>query len=222
MGTSKHTESNAKVNILEWERRFGFPLKKIAGVDEVGRGCLAGPVVAAVVVLPLDFNSVSDGPEWLSQVKDSKKLSSKKREELAPLIIKWALGFGVGFASSAQIDAINIEKASHLAMLNAIETCKVRPDFVLVDGLRVPRGLEISSQAVVKGDSRCLSIACASIVAKVWRDDFMTCLDEEIPGYFFGIHKGYPTTKHINALKERGVSTVHRKTYKPVAQIMGN
>lgn len=204
---------------LEWETQSGYPKKRIAGVDEVGRGCLAGPVVAAVVVLPrtVDFGLDS----WLLAVKDSKLIKSDLREELDQKIRIWCDGFAIGQASCREIDQVNILQASHLAMFRAVKKLKQVPHHVLVDGKFVPKEFsEISATPVIKGDQRSLSIACASIIAKVFRDRQMFKLDSKYPGYGFSSHKGYPTQVHLESLRKIGVSDVHRRTFGPVTRIL--
>jgi len=210
-------EPSSIAPMLEWETRVGFSRILVAGVDEVGRGCLAGPVVAAVVVLPPVVDWV--GASWLNEVTDSKALTPARRERLAPLLQQWARAWAVGQASVAEIDRINILQASHLAMLRAIEglPAEARPQHVLVDGNALPKGLKGPATAVVKGDSRCLSIAAASVIAKVWRDTHMVELDRVYPGYGLADHKGYGTPAHLKALGQLGVTEMHRRSFSPVA-----
>lgn len=203
----------------------------VAGVDEVGRGCLAGPVVAAAVVLPAGLEIAvagggAPGLEWLAKVNDSKLLSAEEREELAPLIRGLARAYCIAQASVAEIDRINIYHASHLAMLRALQGL-VTPcgetlvaHHVLVDGNRVPQGLPSSATAIVKGDSRSISIACASIIAKVHRDQMMVELDRKYPGYGLAVHKGYSTPQHQAALKALGARSIHRKSFAPVREAL--
>lgn len=175
----------------------------IAGVDEVGRGPLAGPVIAAAVILNKDIPGV----------KDSKKLSVKKREELFKLIQAEALCFAYGRAEPDEIDKINIHNATLIAMQRAISNLSIKPDKVLVDGLYVPK-VEILSEAIVKGDSLVNAIGAASIIAKVTRDREMAAMDALYPGYNFTKHKGYPTKEHKAALQKLGLSKIHRKSFK--------
>lgn len=207
---------------LEIEMGLGYPSRIIIGVDEVGRGCLAGPVVAAAVALPtsIDFESTP----WLKEIRDSKLLPEKSRERLAPLIESWASAHAVGIASVSEIDRINIFHAAHLAMSRAIETLCERlassstPIHILIDGKFLPKNLMHPATAVIKGDLRCLSVACASIIAKVWRDKHMAELSERFPGYGFEVHKGYSTPKHKLALEQKGVTDEHRRSFSPVAK----
>jgi len=205
---------------LDWEIQVGFPTRLIAGIDEVGRGCLAGPVVAAAVILP----AVVDPAEhpWIMKIGDSKKLTPERREELAPLIEGWALKFGVGVATVEEIDRINIHHACHLAMLRALEEMgpEFQPHHILIDGKFIPKELKGRTTAIVKGDDKCLSIASASILAKVWRDRHMATLDEKYPGYAFATHKGYGTPAHQAALKKHGPCDLHRRSFAPVAELL--
>lgn len=185
--------------------------QRIAGVDEAGRGPLAGPVVAAAVVL--DLAGVPDG------LNDSKVLTAKKRSALLEMILTCA-DVGVGLASVAEIDEFNILRASHLAMNRAIAELDVAPDHVLIDGNLVPRDLTLSATAVVKGDSLSLSIAAASIVAKTRRDAIMWDLAQQYPGYGWERNQGYPTKCHKEALRNLGVTPHHRRSFKPVHNML--
>jgi len=204
-------ELGEKVPDIKLEQKFRkLGYKVIAGIDEAGRGPLAGPVVAGAVILPERIPTNS--PLW--RIRDSKKLSSKIREELFELIIKTALAVGIGEASPEEIDRFNIFKASLLAMARAIEALKVQPDFCLIDGahpLPYP-----PCQAIIKGDSISLSIASASIIAKVARDRKMLELHNLYPVYNFHQNKGYGTKEHKQALFEKGPSPVHRVSFQPV------
>ena len=180
----------------------GFAL--ICGVDEAGRGPLAGPVCAAAVILP-------DGVE-IPGLNDSKKLSDKKRRELFPIIKEKAIAYSIAFADHREIDEINILQATFLAMQRAIDGLSVQPDFALIDGNR-QKDFGLPVQTIVQGDSRSASIAAASILAKVTRDDLMEQLAVQYPGYGFEIHKGYGTKAHYAALKDMGPSPVHRLTF---------
>lgn len=182
----------------------------IAGVDEVGRGCLAGPVVASAVILPKGT--------YIDGVKDSKKLSDKERRLLKTKIEKLALAHATIFIDEGTIDKINILESSKLAMVKAIESLNPKPDFVLVDALKL--AITIPSLGIVKGDDLSFSIACASIIAKVNRDDYMIELSKEYPEYGFQNHKGYPTKKHLEALSIYGILPIHRKSYEPVRRLL--
>jgi ribonuclease HII len=195
-----------------WEHERAFwqaGLLRVAGVDEAGRGPLAGPVVAAAVILPPDFNPVG--------VRDSKKLSPPAREQARERIEREACAVGVGLVEAAEIDRLNILRATHEAMRRALAALPTPADAVLVDGLPVP-GLHERCQALVKGDDKSVSVAAASIVAKVTRDAIMTAAHEQFPVYDFGRHKGYPTPDHLRALDEHGPCPLHRRSFGPVAQ----
>jgi len=182
----------------------------IAGIDEVGRGPLAGPVVAAAVILPLDL----DAP-WLPLVRDSKKLTPKRRAFLFPLIEAAAIAIGVGYAPPEAIDTQGIVKATKMAMCSAVAYLPQPPDFLLVDFVTLPE-LALSQRSITKGDSRSISIACASIIAKVTRDRIMVGLDETYPGYGFARNKGYATREHLFRLGQLGACPIHRKYFAPV------
>jgi len=177
----------------------------ICGVDEAGRGPLAGPVCAAAVILPTDLD--------IPGLNDSKKLTEKKREELYDIITAQAIAYGIAMVSEEEIDEINILQATFLAMRRAVEALSVKPDFVLIDGNREPDLGDLPLKTIVKGDSRSANIAAASILAKVTRDRYMTELDAVYPQYGFAIHKGYGTKKHYAALEEFGPCPPHRKTF---------
>ncbi|MBI4223617.1 MAG: ribonuclease HII [Deltaproteobacteria bacterium] len=199
------------MNRLKFEiaaRDQGYQI--IAGVDEVGRGCLAGPVVAAAVILPFKKN--------FPGVNDSKQLSPQQREILFVRILKQAVSFGFGVVEPAEIDRMNISRASLKAMRLAIENLNEKPDYVLVDGLQIVPLLAIPQQAVVKGDCFSLSVAAASILAKVHRDRLMGELAKEYPQYAFEIHKGYGTRTHWEALQRFGPSPIHRLSYRGVGK----
>lgn len=186
-----------------WQRGYRF----VAGVDEVGRGPLAGPVVAAAVIwAPGDF---------VPGLMDSKRLAAHRREELARIIRQRALAWGIGAASARYIDRHNIWQATYLAMRRALRRLPVAPDFVLVDGFPIP-GLPWPQQGLPGGDAVSASIAAASILAKVWRDALMERLDRRYPQYFFAQNRGYPTPQHLAALREFGPSPHHRLSYAPL------
>ena len=181
----------------------------IAGVDEAGRGPLAGPVVAAAVIL--------DDERPIAGVDDSKRLSAKQRQRLFDVIMGQALCVSIGQASAAEVDAVNVLQAALLAMRRAVEGLRLAPIKVLVDGNQLPR-LPMLAEAVVGGDGRVACIAAASIVAKVTRDRLMTELDQTLPGYGFAQHKGYGTAQHMQALKRLGASAQHRRSFAPVVE----
>ena len=179
--------------------------KRIAGIDEAGRGALAGPVIAAAVILPL--NCSIDG------LKDSKQLTSKQRDLLADEIHNVALSVGIGSADNRVVDRLNILKATLLAMRSAIEKLTPQPDYLLVDGINLPI-TDIPGEAIPKGDSRSYAIAAASIIAKTTRDRIMIELGRAYPNYGFQGHKGYPTSQHRQAIAQFGASDIHRRTFK--------
>ena len=176
-----------------------------AGCDEAGRGCLAGAVFAAAVILPSDFKN--------EILNDSKQLSEKKRYELRPIIEKQALAWAVGIVSPEEIDKINILNASFLAMHRAIEQLRLKPEHLLIDGNRFNTYPGIPHTVVVKGDGKYMSIAAASILAKTYRDDYMNRISEKYPEYGWDKNKGYPTKAHRNAIREKGITPFHRKTF---------
>lgn len=183
----------------------------VAGVDEVGRGALFGPVVAAAVILPATV--LLELVE--AKVRDSKQLSAYRRQELAKKICTCSLAWSIGFASSTEIDRINILQASLIAMKRAVLKLKVKPQLCLVDGNHVIKDLVIPQQTLVKGDQKSLAIASASIVAKVWRDDLITRLASNYPMYDLEANKGYGTARHLQALREYGASPLHRRSFRP-------
>lgn len=182
----------------------------IAGVDEAGRGPLAGPVVAAAVILKKG--------ETFTYVNDSKQLSEKERNLALIEIKEKALAIGIGISSVDEIDLINIYRASREAMLSAIKLLKIKPDYILTDAM--PMDIDIPMQAIIKGDAKSVSIAAASIVAKTTRDAYMLEMDKLFPHYGFAKHKGYPTKEHLDALKTYGPTPIHRKTYQPVKELL--
>lgn len=210
--TSSAPQQPSSVRIADHGRFSGAQqVKLLAGVDEVGRGPLAGDVVAAAVIL--------DPARPIDGLRDSKKLTEKKRRQLALLIRERALSWSVGRASVAEIDEINILQASLLAMRRAVEGLPVQPEYVLVDGNRLPLW-SYASEPVIKGDDRVAEIAAASILAKVQRDGEMVTLDQQYPGYGLARHKGYPTRAHLEALRALGVTPVHRRSFAPVRQLL--
>ena len=176
------------------------------GCDEAGRGCLAGPVVAAAVILPQGFSH--------PLLNDSKKLSDKQRRLLRPIIEQNAIAYCVGFVSNQEIDKINILQASFLAMNNAVKGLSITPELLLIDGNRFKNQTEIPFQCVVKGDSLYQSIAAASILAKTYRDDYMLEIHKEYPQYQWNKNMGYPTKLHRKAIEEHGITPFHRKTFR--------
>ena len=195
----------SEVNMWQFEENImskGFQI--VCGVDEAGRGPLAGPVCAAAVILPAYAE--------IPGLNDSKKLSDKKRRELFPVICEKALAYGIAFSDEKEIDEINILQATFVAMKRAVEMLSVKPDYILVDGNKIP-AFDIPAQSVVKGDSLSASIAAASVLAKVTRDDLMLKMAEQYPVYGFDIHKGYGTKAHYDALTKHGPSPIHRLTF---------
>ena len=178
----------------------------IAGVDEVGRGPLIGPVVAAAVILPQNFK--------LDGLTDSKKLSEKKREQYYEIIKKEAIAIGVGIISEKRIDEINIYEATKEAMSEAINNLKIKPEYVLIDAM--PLELDIPTTSIIKGDLLSITISAASVIAKVERDHMLYDIDKEYPMYDLKNNKGYGTTKHLEAIKKYGITEYHRLSYKPV------
>ncbi len=177
-----------------------------AGCDEAGRGCLAGPVFAAAVILPPDFDS--------DLLNDSKILTEKQRFELRPVIEKEALAWAVEAVSNEEIDEVNILNASFLAMNRAVQKLKIRPGHLLIDGNRFRPQNDIPFTCMIKGDGRFFSIAAASVLAKTWRDDFMEMIHSEFPVYDWKKNKGYPTLKHREAIRKYGITRYHRKTFR--------
>ena len=185
----------------------------IAGLDEAGRGALAGPVVAAAVILPLDDPTL---PDALDEVDDSKQLSPAARERLFDVVQAHALAFGVGIQSAAVVDNAGIIQATKLAMLAALAQLAPAPGFLLIDGRIRLHSCPLPQQALIRGDSRSLSIAAASILAKVTRDRLLVALDADHPGYGFAQHKGYGTAQHRAAIEQLGPTAVHRHTFAPI------
>ncbi|MBO7368337.1 MAG: ribonuclease HII [Paludibacteraceae bacterium] len=176
------------------------------GCDEAGRGCLAGSVYAAAVILPPDFSN--------DLLNDSKQLTEKQRYELRPIIESSAIAWAVGVVTAEEIDRINILKASFLAMTRAINALSVKPEYLIIDGNRFYNTTGIPYNTIVKGDGKYMSIAAASVLAKTYRDDYMNSIAAEYPAYGWDINKGYPTKKHRAAIAEHGISPYHRKTFR--------
>lgn len=189
--------------LCEFEKKYADHAF-ICGIDEVGRGPLAGPVVTAAVILPKDCR--------ILYINDSKKLTEKRREELYREIMDKAVAVSIGYADEKRIDKINILQATYEAMRMAVEKLKIRPDLLLVDAVHIPE-MKVRQVSIVKGDARSQSIAAASVIAKVTRDHLMTAFDACFPEYDFASNKGYGTAKHIQALKEFGPSPIHRQSF---------
>lgn len=195
-------------DLYQYEKElYQSGIEYIAGVDEVGRGPLVGSVVTACVILPKNFQ--------LEGLTDSKKMSEKKREIFYDYIMEHAISVGIGMMSEKVIDEVNIYEATKLAMYEAIENSKVKPDHVLIDAMKLEK-LKIPSTSIIKGDAKSISIAAASVIAKVTRDRMMVELDKKYPMYGFAKHKGYPTKAHVEAIEKYGIIKEHRKTFKPV------
>lgn len=208
-------KEQAMINKAKTMRQFENELlakgyQAICGIDEVGRGPLAGPVVAAAVILPND--------ELILGLNDSKQLSEKKRESLYQIIQEKAVAIGIGVVDETTIDAINIYQAARLAMTKAVEQLAVQPDYLLIDAMELD--LDIQQISLIKGDARSQSIAAASIIAKVYRDHLMVELDKQYPGYSFGKNAGYGTKEHLEGLEKYGVTPIHRKTFAPIKDMI--
>ena len=199
------------IDLLKFERElYDEGIEYIAGVDEVGRGPLIGPVVASAVILPKNY--------VLEGLTDSKKLSEKKRNEFYKIIKRDAIAIGIGVMDENVIDEVNIYEATKLAMKEAISKLKVKPEHILIDAM--PLDLDIPTTSIIKGDAKSLSIAAASVIAKVTRDSMMYELDKKYPMYGFASHKGYPTKMHVEALKEYGLIEGYRKTFSPIKEMV--
>ncbi|MBR4172807.1 MAG: ribonuclease HII [Clostridia bacterium] len=199
----QETERQERMKEIE-KRLYNEGYRLVAGVDEAGRGPLAGPVYAAAVILPADVR--------LDGINDSKKLSPKKRDELFDEIIEKAVSYAVFSVDEKKIDEINILRATHMAMNGAVESLSKKPDYVIIDGNSIS-GMTLPHETVVKGDAKSISIAAASILAKVSRDRYITEMAEKYPEHGFEKHKGYGTKEHIDAILKYGVSPIHRKTF---------
>ena len=198
-----------KIDNYKYERELiSSGINLIAGVDEVGRGPLVGPVVTACVILPINYK--------LEGLTDSKKISEKKREEFFDIIKKDALGIGIGIIDEKKIDEVNIYEATKLAMKQAINNCPIKPEHVLIDAMKLD--IDIPTTSIIKGDLLSRSISAASIIAKVTRDKMMYELDKKYPMYNFKSNKGYPTKDHLEAIKKYGIIDEHRRSYGPVKE----
>jgi len=201
-------------SLAEEKRLEAQGYQLIAGVDEVGCGALAGPVVAAAVILPCHIDT-----PWLKQVRDSKQLTPARRQLLSEYIHEIATSIGIGIASHEFIDTQGLTKARRLAMKTAIDQLSPPPESLLIDYLSLPN-VPLPQKGIKNGDSLCVSIACASIMAKVYRDRMMTELDSVYPGYGLAKHKGYGTKKHLSCLRRLGLSPIHRQSFKPVRDLI--
>lgn len=204
-----HKPSFAEEKLLEAQ---GYRL--VAGIDEVGRGALAGPVAAAAVILPCDVDV-----HWLGQVKDSKQLSPSNRELLFGYIQGVSVAIGIGISDHDVIDAHGIAKATRLAMKSAVEQLTPQPQYLIIDYIRLPE-VSIPQKGITGGDSLCLSIACASIIAKVARDRLMVEFDRVYQGYGLARHKGYGTEEHLSCLKKLGPCPIHRRSFRPLKDMV--
>jgi ribonuclease HII len=209
VANNRQTPSFAEEKLLGAQ---GYRL--IAGVDEVGRGALVGPVVAAAVILPLEVNT-----RWRDKVRDSKQLSPTTRELLCDHIHEMAISVGIGTSPPEVIDAQGIIKATRLAMESAIDQLMPQPQYLLIDYMLLPE-IQLPQKGITNGDSLCFSIACASIVAKVARDRLMVELDTAYPGYGLAEHKGYSTKKHLACLRRQGPCPIHRRSFRPVMEVI--
>lgn len=200
---------------LDSERELGAAgYSCVAGIDEVGRGALAGPVFAAAVVVPFGVDFA-----WMPLVRDSKQLSPRQRERLFALIQRDGIPIGLGQAPHSVVDDIGIVEATRLAMCQAVEHLPVSPDFLIIDALTLP-GLRSPQKGIIRGDQTCVSIACASVVAKVSRDRYMVEQDALYPGYGLAGHKGYGTSRHMASLRHLGPSPIHRRSFAPVQRLI--
>lgn len=197
---------------LAYEREYlKLGYKYICGIDEVGRGCLFGPVTAAAVIMPL---SLENNKDIINGIEDSKKLTAKKREELSKKIIEKSISYSIYSISEKTIDEINILNATKSAMINAVKNLKIKPDILFIDALKID--INIKQISIIKGDLKSYSIGCASILAKVCRDEIMNNLPEEYQKYKISKNKGYGTKEHLEAIKKYGPSNMHRFSFEPI------
>ncbi len=197
---------------LAYEREYlKLGYKYICGIDEVGRGCLFGPVTAAAVIMPL---SLKGNKDIINGIEDSKKLTAKKREELSKKIIEKSISYSIYSISEKTIDEINILNATKSAMINAVKNLKIKPDILFIDALKID--IDIKQISIIKGDLKSYSIGCASILAKVCRDEIMNNLPEEYQKYKISKNKGYGTKEHLEAIKKYGPSNMHRFSFEPI------
>ena len=200
---------NIEDNLKYEKEAYNLGYQLIGGVDEVGRGPLVGPVVTACVILPKNYQ--------LDGLTDSKKLSEKKREKFCEIILKDAISVGIGIIYEDKIDEVNIYEATKLAMYAAIDNCDIKPDYILIDAMKLDN-LSVPSVSIIKGDLKSISISAASVIAKVTRDRMMYELDKKYPMYGFAKNKGYPTKEHVEAIQKYGILKEHRKTFNPVTK----
>jgi ribonuclease HII len=204
----------SRPTFVEENNLWQLGCSRVAGIDEAGRGPLAGPVVAAAVIMPGDLEA-----DWKPLINDSKQLSPSLRERLFLCISDVAIGIGVGLSDVQTIDSSGIVKATHLAMKRAVDQLTPPPDFLLVDYMSIPE-VRLPQKGITHGDCLCFSIACASIIAKVTRDHMMVEIDRFYPEYKFAEHKGYGTPEHLDCLRRLGPSPVHRCSFQPVRELM--
>lgn len=201
--------NNKEIDNKKYEKElYDKGYNYIAGIDEVGRGPLVGPVVTACVILPKNF--------CLEGLTDSKKLSEKKREVFYDIIMEQAISVGIGIMSEDVIDEVNIYEATKLAMYQSVDNLSVKPDYILIDAMKLEK-LDVPSISIIKGDLKSITISAASVIAKVTRDRMMYELNQKYPMYRFDKNKGYPTKDHIEAIEKYGILKEHRKTFKPVS-----
>jgi ribonuclease HII len=203
------------LSFTEEKALYSQGYKYVAGIDEVGRGPLAGPVVAAAIVLPKRIKR----SDWSEKVKDSKLLTASRREYLFEYIKESSISYGIGSINSQTIDLKGIAAATRLAMKQAVEQLSPPADYLLIDYVKLPE-VKLPQKGVVEGDSICFSIACASIIAKVTRDHMMVELDKEYPGYGLANHKGYGTKEHLECLQKLGPCPIHRRSFQPVQEAL--
>ncbi len=192
----------------------------IAGLDEVGRGSWAGPLVAAAIIFDPQKKYIT---QLWKKINSSKRITARQRNLLSSMIIKQAMSYGIGIISEKEIDQIGLGPANQLVMIRAIQHLSVQPDYLLIDGQIKLAQINLAKQSIIKGDEKILSIAAASIVAKVWRDHWMvTVAHQHYPQYLFDHHKGYGTKKHLELIKQYGVCPLHRRSFKPIRQLVNN
>ena len=206
----KTRSERPRPNLNEETALLGQGYSLVAGLDEAGRGPVAGPVVAGVIILPRSLTGL-----WVKDIRDSKVMTRKQREDVYSHLEEEALGFQSGAASALEIDEFGIVTATRLAMTRALNSLALMPQFLLLDAFPLP-GVDIPQSAIIKGDATCLSIAAASVVAKVTRDRMMAVLDTQYPGYGFAKHKGYGTGDHMRNLEELGPCPIHRYSFEPI------
>ena len=218
MKPKSHSDTHYRPSFVEEQGLAKRGCRLIAGIDEVGRGPLAGPVMAGAVILPLNLET-----PWLHLVNDSKQLSEKMREQLFPLIYEAAIAVGIGEVSAEAIDRNGIARATKMAMRQAVDNLATPPDALLIDFVRLPE-INLPQRCIPKGDCKSISIACASIIAKVTRDRLMVELDKVHPGYGFAAHKGYATKEHLESIERLGACPIHRMCFSPFrpALALGN